>query len=614
MAQILDHRGMPVNTAKLTTELAAPSVGSVRQPFYQSAVLGLTPVKLGAMLREADHGDADALLTLSEEIEEKDLHYSSVLRTRKLAVTRLKVSIEAASDDPKDIALADECTALTKRSEFRELMADQMDALGRSFAVNEIDWDKTNPRRWMPKRYIRRDQRSFQFDRLTGMDLRMRDESNPADGVVLEPFKFIVHTPKLKTGLVIRGGLGRLAAVSFMCKSFTLKDWIVFAEVFGMPIRVGKHNASATDEQKAALLRAVSDIGSDAAAIIPDTMIIEFATAVTANGDKLFQGLADWLDRQVSKGVLGQTSTSDAQPGGLGSGTADQANEVREDIRDDDAMKLAATLQRDLLEPFIALNFGTPKNGYPRIVIGEEQREDLNQLTQALTPWVDRGLRVEESAILDKFKLQAAAPDAVTLRPSVTGVGIGQQTSALLEILKAVALGDLPRASGIAAIVASFAIPELEAEKLMGDIGKGFKIEKPEAPHAETPQPPTTRAPRAQDNTPDLNSVRRAAALELMQRVLHGETLTADQRALVEIFATQPGDEIDALADEALGNWRRVTDPMTDQIMAMVEKAKSFDDMLAMLRDAQLDTAELQRTIARLTFTSRGRGDATDKP
>lgn len=612
MAQILDHRGMPVNLAKLTEELAAPSIGSVRQPFFDSVVLGLTPVKLAGILRDADAGDSQALLTLAEEMEEKDLHYSSVLRTRKLAVTRLKASIEAASDDKRDVELADECSKLIKRAEFRDLMKDQMDALGRSYAVSEIDWDKSDARRWAPKRYIRRDQRSFQFDRDTGMELRLRDVADATNGLVLEPFKFIVHTPKLKTGLTIRGGLARLAVVSFMCKSYTLKDWIVFAEVFGMPIRIGKHDTSATDEQKAALLRAVTNIGSDAAAIIPTSMVIEFEAAVAANGgDKLFQGLADWLDRQVSKGVLGQTSTADAQPGGLGSGTADNANEVRQDIRDDDAINLANTLQRDVIEPFVALNWGVPKGGYPRLLIGEEQREDLDLLTKALTPWVDRGARVEESVILDKFKLPVAPPGAVVMKPAVTGVGIGQQTTALLEILKAVALGDLPRESGIASIVASFAISVEEAEKLMGPIGKGFRIERPEPePGGPAPSP---RAPAKSDDA-SLNSVRRAAAAELTKRVLRGEKLTDDQRALVEIFATQPGDEIDALADEAAGKWRKVMDPMLDPIMDMVQRASSFEEMLAMLGEAKLDTGELQRTIARLTFTARGRGDATDKP
>lgn len=608
---ILDHRGLPVDTSKLKQEIAGAAVGTVRTTAFNSAVVGLSPAKLGAILRAADDGDAEALLTLAEEMEEKDPHYSSVLRTRKLAVSRLKTSVIAASDDKRDVELADEVTKLTKKPAFRTLIKNQLDALGRSYAVSEIDWDTSNPRRWIPKGYIRRDQRSFCYDRKTGTELRLRDEKAPSDGLTLEPFKFVVHTPQLKTGLAIRGGLARLVAVSFMCKSYTLKDWIVFAEVFGMPLRLGTHEDNATDEQKADLLAAVTNIGTDAAAIVPKSMQIEFPAAANgAGGDKLFMGLADWLDRQTSKAVLGQTSTSDAQPGGLGSGTADQANEVREDIRDDDAINLAATLQRDVIEPYILLNYGTPPNGFPQLHIGDEAREDLKLFTEAITPLIDRGLRVESSVVLDKFGLQEAEKDAEVLKPTSSEANANKsQVEGLLEIFKAVASGFLPRATGVATIVASFPVTEAEAELLMGDIGKGFKI----APPAPAPtSAPFSRAPAPPSPT-SLSSVRATAARELMQRVLQGETLTSDQRELVHLFAAQ-GDEIDALAEEALSNWQRVVDPLTDPIMAMVEKASSFDEMLELLSEAKLDTKELQRTLARLTFTARGRGYATDKP
>lgn len=566
---ILDHRGNPVNIGKLTTELAAPSIGSVRSPFFDSAVAGLTPQRLASILRAADDGDPVALLTLAEEIEEKDLHYSSVLRTRKLAVTRLKVSVEAASDDPKDVEIADEVTKLTKKAAFRELMSDQMDALGRSFAVNEIEWLRT-AKRWTPKKYVRRDQRSFQFDRETGNVLRLRDNANLVDGLALEPFKFIVHTPKLKTGLTIRGGLARLAAVAFMCKSYTLKDWLTFAEVFGMPIRVGKYDAAATDDQKAALLRAVTNIGTDAAAIIPTNMMLEIIAASTSSGgETLFMGLADWLDRQVSKGVLGQTSTSDAQPTGIGSGVADNANEVRSDICDDDGFKLACTLQRDLCDPFVMLNFGEPVNGFPTLIIGAEQREDLKLFTEAITPLIDRGLRVEESEVRDKFKLREPAKGAIVLSPASVGSPFGG--------------GGAPQ-------------PTDEEDVDEEDVAD--------------PIPPKKPVKKEDKEMTSVRDIQRDMALELTARVMRGETLTADQRAIVEIFAAQHGDEIDQLASENASNWRRVLNPATDQLLALVNKSTSFEDMLAQLKEAKLDLSDFQRSLATATFTARGGGDA----
>src|SRR5208337_4868486 len=87
----------------------------------------------------------------------------------------------------------------------------------------------------------------------------------------LYPFKFVTHIARAKAGLPIRGGLARAAGWSYLFKSYALKDWAAFAEVYGQPLRVGKYGPGATEEDKHALLSAVAHIGTDAAAIIPDS-------------------------------------------------------------------------------------------------------------------------------------------------------------------------------------------------------------------------------------------------------------------------------------------------------------------------------------------------------
>lgn len=556
MPTILDHRGNPVDLSNLTKELAAPSVSGVRQSFHESVTNGLTPARLAAVLAAAVQGDANEYLTLAEETEERDAHYASVLRTRKLAVTSLKATVEAASDDARDVEIADAVTALTKKPAFRDMIADQMDALGKGYAVSEIEWDKSG-KKWFPKKYTFRDQRFFMFDVAIGQELRLRDEKDMANGVALAPFKFIVHTPKLKTGLPIRGGLARLIAVAFMCKSYSIKDWMVFAEIFGMPFRIGKHATGATPEQKAALLRAVTNIGTDAAAIIPEGMEIEFKEASgSTGGDKLFQGMADWWDRQVSKAVLGQTTSADAQSTGLGSGVADAHGEVRHDIRDDDAIKLAATIQRDLIEPFINLNWGRQEN-YPTLIIAAPKTEDLKMLSESLPPFIALGMRVEESVIRDKF-----------------GLPEPKEGAAILKAPAPVPFG---------------------------------------APFGGGGQDPDPEPDEPEDDELDLARARRQANIALMQRVVAGHELTHDQRKLVEMLNREDADEIDSLAETALDDWTQVIDPVTEPILQMASKATSLKGMLADLESAKLDSTELMRTVATLAFKARGRGDVSDR-
>ncbi len=101
------------------------------------------------------------------------------------------------------------------------------------------------------------------------------------------------------------------------------------------------------------------------------------------------QGTRRLLDQQVSKAVLGQTATTDAVTGGLGSGK--EHRQVQEDIERADAKALAAVLNRDLVMPWVKLNHG-PQKRYPRLKIERPEQEDLSAFATAIGPMIDRGL------------------------------------------------------------------------------------------------------------------------------------------------------------------------------------------------------------------------------
>lgn len=399
--RLVDQYGNPIKRGQLTKEVAAPSLAGVRQAWNSDAVAsGLTPYRLASLLQSAAEGDADDFLTLAEEMEEREPHYSSVLGTRKRAISGLEVTVEAASDETKDVKLADAIRELIRAPEFGDMVDDLLDGLGKGYAVVEILWDRSAAV-WTP-RYERRDQRWFVFSKENAYQLMLRDESDPA-GKPLPGYQFMIHTPRLKSGIPIRGGLARLAAASYMCKAYTIKDWMAFAEVFGMPIRVGKHGPNATPDEIGTLVSAVANIGTDAAAVIPDSMQLEFVEAgKSTGGQELFLKLAEWLDRQVSKAVLGQVASTEGTPGKLGND--DAQDEVRKDILRADAKQVANTLNRDLVKPYIDLNLGV-QQAYPRIQLLVTEPEDIAALVDALDKLVPKGLRVGQSVIRDKLGL-----------------------------------------------------------------------------------------------------------------------------------------------------------------------------------------------------------------
>lgn len=411
MVMLYDYAGRPVKTGEFKRELAAPGLTGVRSVWGDVAAAGLTPQRLAGLLQNAADGDIRQYLTLAEEMEERDLHYRGEIGKRKLAVTGLPLTVESASDDKRDVELTDAVRELVKRPGFRGLCKDLLDGLSKGFSVCEIIWERGQE--WLPRQYMWRDPRFFVFDRESGQQLRLLDEANSYEGIPLAPYKFVVHMPHLKTGIPIRGGIARVAAWAWMCKNFTLKDWMAFAEVYGMPLRLGKYQPGADSRDIAILKSAVANLGSDAAAVIPESMLIEFVeTAKSGGGQELYLKLADWLDTQVSRGILGQSATTSGTPGRLGN---DQAMaEVREDIRDDDALQLAETINRDLVRPYIDLNFG-PQDNYPQVVIKAVESEDLTLLADALAKLVPLGLKVEQSEIRDKFGLSEPAADAEIL-------------------------------------------------------------------------------------------------------------------------------------------------------------------------------------------------------
>lgn len=117
----------------------------------------------------------------------------------------------------------------------------------------------------------------------------------------------------------MRSGLARAVAWAWMFKAYTLRDWAIFAQTYGQPVRIGKFDSNASKEDRMTLWRAVANIAGDCAAIIPQGMSIDFVESGNVGaGSDLYERRADWFDRQTSKAVLGQTGTTDTKQGGLG--------------------------------------------------------------------------------------------------------------------------------------------------------------------------------------------------------------------------------------------------------------------------------------------------------
>lgn len=383
----------------------------VRKPAEQKSVAqGLTPNKLAATLRNAIAGDLEDYFILAEEMEERDLHYRAVLSTRKLAVSSIEPSVEAAKDDKPYQEHAEAVRELLKRTALTECCFDLLDGLGKGVSVVEIGWAFIQSQ-LRPSQFWWIDPRFLKVDKEDLTTLRLLDDG---ESTVFKEHGVIIHKPRMKSGHFIRNGLARLVAVMYMLKSYTVKDWWAFAEVFGMPIRIGKYHSNASDDDIRTLIDAIASIASDAGAAIPETMQIDMVETAKGNGgDTLFQNMAEWADEQVSKAVLGQTMTTD---NGSSQSQANVHNEVRKDIIRWDARQLADTLNEFVVRPFIDLNYGK-QDSYPTIKLTLDEPEDTKAFVEALTPLIDRGLKVQASDIRDRLNIPDPDEDSELLHP-----------------------------------------------------------------------------------------------------------------------------------------------------------------------------------------------------
>ncbi len=393
-----DGRPIKMREKPIMDEVA---VASIRDRFSSYPSVGLTPQRLARIFREADEGDILRQAELFEEMEEKDPHLYSLLQTRKNAVLGLDYDVIPFSDDPRDREVADFITeALDHILGFEEALLDLLDAIGKGISGTEIMWEIADGRvwarelRWVP-------QKRFTFTADTG-ELRLLTDQNPVQGIELPANKFIIHKYKARSGHPSRQGVLRVVAWMYLFKNYTLKDWVAFAEVFGMPLRLGKYDPGASPEDREKLLQAVVQLGTDAAGIISRNTDIEFIETKGTGGASIYQGLANFCNAEMSKAILGQTLTTEV--GSRGSYAASQTHaEVRQDLLEADCKALAETLRRDLIRPLVLFNFG-PEVRLPWIKFHYEPPEDLAAESKTYATLVkEMGLPIAAEHIYEKF-------------------------------------------------------------------------------------------------------------------------------------------------------------------------------------------------------------------
>ncbi|MDP3613759.1 MAG: DUF935 domain-containing protein, partial [Rubrivivax sp.] len=439
MTTILGPDGRPLDVAAvmrgIDSQPQTAELGSIRREFDKHPAKGLTPARLASLMQEAEQGNLVTQAQLADDMEERDAHLYAELGKRRGAITALEWSIAppenpTAAEEKLTDQVRDWVDMLTAHANgvdggMEVLLGAMTAAVLPGYAPIELEWrlvaDSTGrqvrvphctlqPQTWFT---TSPDRRSF----------LLRSESNlvqgydglpPVMGTALRPLAWLMHVHPARNGYLARMSLARVLFWPYLFKNYAVRDLAEFLEIYGLPLRLGKYPAGAGDEEKLTLLRAVTDIGHNAAGIIPQGMALEFEAAA-AGTEVPFAAMWDRLDAAESKAILGQTLT--ASEGSHGTQALGNVhNDVRMDIRAADAELYEGSFTRQIIGPMCMLNVpGVNMRRLPRLVIDTGEPEDLQVYADNLPKLVKMGMKISKQWAHDKLKIPEAEDGAELL-------------------------------------------------------------------------------------------------------------------------------------------------------------------------------------------------------
>lgn len=381
---------------------------------------------LKRLLDDADDGDAEAMLSLNETMEARDAHLRRVAETRRCGLTAMEWTIDPLESVTRE---ADQGLAETAADYLRNelancptfdlLLRNMAQAIGPNLSATEVEWEGVRPMAFHPVRINR-----LVIKRQTSDAILVKDADHQ-DGVAPPPYKMICHIPDDLGAFIFTNTTARAQAPLWGLKKLAQRNWGIFTEVFGMPLRVASYGPTATAADKAAAAASLEAMGARAWALLSKD--IEYEIHEATRGTEPYSSMIEWIQREQAIGYLGQNLTTDTTgSGGLGgAGAAAIHADVKRLITEGDATAEERTLRTTLFSWMLSFQFPNqwPYVPIPRFrrVFREYTAPDV--LAEVIRKAVqDIGLPVPQAWALRTLKIPEAAEGETIVKP-MTSIG-----------------------------------------------------------------------------------------------------------------------------------------------------------------------------------------------
>jgi phage gp29-like protein len=206
-------------------------------------------------------------------------------------------------------------------------------------------------------------------------------------------------------------------------RNWTIRDWLMLGELSWKPWRIGYYSKAALSADKGAagkrdidqLEEALQYLVSTGATMLPDTvkLQVEFPQKSGSGGDGQHQSLATFMADEMSKAALGSTLT--VQQGKTGAMALGNVHAGTTRTRRDAGLRaVSGCLRRDLVTPFVRLNYGAGAK-VPQLRLVPDEEIDMSTLAQAVNELAGAGLPVSVSWVLKKLGAPMPKPGDLVL-------------------------------------------------------------------------------------------------------------------------------------------------------------------------------------------------------
>ncbi len=366
----------------------------------------------------------------------RDARVRTVLGKRKAKVLRREWTVEPASEEARDVEIAEAVRRMLADLPFDAICRRLLDAQLFGYAVAEVIWGVNDDGLIAPRRILSRKPERFMFDR--DWQPRLLTPAQPLHGEALPPRKFIVHRYEAEDSNPYGLGLGSTLYWHVLFKREGVAFWMHFLEKFTSPTPVARYPQGLPDAEVSKLMQSLRDLVQRGVLAVPIGTELDLLEAKRA-GEAGYEAWCRYWDEQTAEVVLG--STLGTNVGNVGSKAAAETHvEESEIIADEDADQLANTLNDQLIRWIVELNWpdATPPTIWwprPKNALADEEvetarakrrQEQLAALRQLKTlGWQPK----DEEALLAEVMDAEVEAAAQTPPPDVAG----QRVSGSLE-------------------------------------------------------------------------------------------------------------------------------------------------------------------------------------